>query len=103
MATITMQARTGSALLRVPRCNRRPACRSEPVTPPAGDVADVEVRRDEPGQVVGARTYGQYFPIARASELLAERWSIIILLNIILVGCRTFNEIAGGTPGLSQV
>jgi DNA-binding HxlR family transcriptional regulator len=25
------------------------------------------------------RTYGQYCPIARASELLAERWSIIIL------------------------
>jgi DNA-binding HxlR family transcriptional regulator len=47
------------------------------------------------------RTYGQYCPIARASELLAERWSIIILRNI-LVGCRTFNEIADGAPGLSR-
>jgi DNA-binding HxlR family transcriptional regulator len=47
------------------------------------------------------RTYGQYCPIARASELLAERWSIIIIRNI-LVGCRTFNEIANGTPGLSR-
>ena len=48
------------------------------------------------------RTYGQYCPIARASELLAERWSIIILRNIVLVGCRNFNEIADGAPGLSR-
>jgi DNA-binding HxlR family transcriptional regulator len=47
------------------------------------------------------RSYGQYCPIARASELLAERWSIIILRNIVILGCRTFNEIADGAPGLS--
>ena len=41
------------------------------------------------------RNYGPYCPIARASELLAERWSIII-------GCRSFNEIADGAPGLSR-
>jgi DNA-binding HxlR family transcriptional regulator len=52
----------------------------------------------QPGNM---RTYGQYCPIARASELLAERWSVIILRNI-LVGCRTFNEIADGAPGLSR-
>jgi DNA-binding HxlR family transcriptional regulator len=47
------------------------------------------------------RTYGQYCPIARASELLAERWTVIILRNI-LVGCQTFNQIAEGAPGLSR-
>jgi DNA-binding HxlR family transcriptional regulator len=47
------------------------------------------------------KTYGQYCPIARTSELLAERWTIIILRNI-LVGCQTFNEIADGAPGLSR-
>jgi DNA-binding HxlR family transcriptional regulator len=51
---------------------------------------------------VGVRTYGQYCPIARASELLAERWSIIILRNIVILGCRSFNEIADGAPGLSR-
>jgi len=51
---------------------------------------------------VAVRTYGQYCPIARASELLAERWSFIILRNIVLIGCRTFNEIADGAPGLSR-
>jgi DNA-binding HxlR family transcriptional regulator len=53
-------------------------------------------------QALGVRTYGQYCPIARASELLAERWSIIILRNIVIIGCRTFNEIADGAPGLSR-
>jgi DNA-binding HxlR family transcriptional regulator len=48
------------------------------------------------------RSYGQYCPIARASELLAERWSIIILRNIVILGCRTFNEIADSAPGLSR-
>jgi DNA-binding HxlR family transcriptional regulator len=52
-------------------------------------------------QTVGVRTYAQYCPIARASELLGERWSTIILRNI-LIGCQTFNEIADGAPGLSR-
>lgn len=47
------------------------------------------------------RTYGQYCPIARSSELLGERWTMIILRNI-LVGLQTFNEIANGAPGLSR-
>jgi DNA-binding HxlR family transcriptional regulator len=53
-------------------------------------------------EAVDVRTYGQYCPIARASELLAERWSIIILRNIVILGCRNFNEIADGAPGLSR-
>ena len=53
-------------------------------------------------QTPRVRTYGQYCPIARASELLAERWSIIILRNIIILGCRSLNEIADGAPGLSR-
>lgn len=48
------------------------------------------------------RTYGQYCPVARASEVVAERWSFIIIRNIVIVGCRTFNEIAEGAPGLSR-
>ena len=47
------------------------------------------------------RTYGQYCPIARGSEVLAERWTPVILRNILL-GCRTFNEISAGAPGLSR-
>jgi DNA-binding HxlR family transcriptional regulator len=47
------------------------------------------------------RTYGQFCPIARASEILAERWTPIILRNLVL-GCTTFTEIADGAPGLSR-
>lgn len=47
------------------------------------------------------RTYGQYCPIARAAEVLAERWTPIILRNM-LAGCTTFSEIAAGAPGLSR-
>jgi DNA-binding HxlR family transcriptional regulator len=47
------------------------------------------------------RNYGQFCPIARGSEILAERWTPIILRNV-LMGCHTFNEIAAGAPGLSR-
>lgn len=46
------------------------------------------------------RDYGQFCPIARSSELLAERWTPIIVRNL-LNGCRTFTEIRQGAPGIS--
>jgi hypothetical protein len=36
---------------------------------------------------------------ARTSELLAERWTPIIIRNL-LNGCRTFSEIRKGAPGI---
>lgn len=47
------------------------------------------------------KSYGQYCPISRASEVLAERWTPIILRNILL-GATRFNDIAEGAPGLSR-
>jgi DNA-binding HxlR family transcriptional regulator len=47
------------------------------------------------------RDYAQFCPIARGSGILAERWTPIILRNVLL-GCRNFNEIAAGAPGLSR-
>ena len=46
-------------------------------------------------------TYGQYCPIARASEILAMRWTPIIVRNL-LVGCETFGELMDGAPGISR-
>ncbi len=43
--------------------------------------------------------YRQFCPIARSSELLAERWTPIIVRNL-LNGCRTFTEIRQGAPGI---
>jgi DNA-binding HxlR family transcriptional regulator len=45
------------------------------------------------------RTYGQFCPVARTSELLAERWTPIIIRNL-LNGCHTFTEIRQGAPGI---
>lgn len=49
----------------------------------------------------GVKHYAQYCPIARTSELLAERWTPIIIRNL-LTGCRTFGELLAGAPGISK-
>ena len=46
-------------------------------------------------------SYRQFCPIARGSEIVAERWTPVILRNL-LEGARTFNQIAAGAPGLSR-
>ena len=46
-------------------------------------------------------SYGQYCPIARAVEVLGERWSLLILRDM-LVGTTRFNDLARGLPGLSR-
>ena len=47
------------------------------------------------------RTYGQHCPIARASEILAMRWTPIIVRNLML-GAETFGEIQDGAPGIPR-
>ena len=46
-------------------------------------------------------SYGQYCPIARATEILAMRWTPIIVRNLLL-GCETFGELREGAPGISR-
>ena len=47
------------------------------------------------------RSYGQYCPVARATEILAMRWTPIIVRNLLL-GCETFGELMDGAPGISR-
>ena len=47
------------------------------------------------------RTYGQYCPVARTAEIVAERWTPIILRNL-LGGCATFGELRAGAPGIPK-
>jgi DNA-binding HxlR family transcriptional regulator len=54
-------------------------------------------RRDDDG--VG--TYRQYCPIARASEIMAERWTPLVVRNLML-GAHTFNDLARGVPAMSR-
>lgn len=46
------------------------------------------------------RGYGQYCPIAMAAEVLAERWTPLIIRNLRL-DCHRFGEIHEGCPGMS--
>lgn len=45
--------------------------------------------------------YRQYCPIARAAEILAERWTPLVVRNLML-GAHTFNDIARGVPTMSR-
>jgi DNA-binding HxlR family transcriptional regulator len=45
--------------------------------------------------------YGQFCPVAVASEIFAERWTPIILRELVL-GSRGFNEILRGVPRISK-
>ena len=45
--------------------------------------------------------YHQYCPVARASEVFADRWTPLIVREMIL-GSRHFNEIRRGLPGISR-
>jgi len=46
-------------------------------------------------------SYRQYCPIARASEILAERWTPLLVRNLML-GANTFNDLARGVPAMSR-
>src|SRR5437868_1037400 len=47
------------------------------------------------------RSYGQYCPVARATEILADRWTPLIIREL-LAGVSRFNEIERGLPGISR-
>jgi DNA-binding HxlR family transcriptional regulator len=44
------------------------------------------------------RGYGQYCPVALAAEVFAERWTPIIIRNL-MIGCERFGEVLDGAPG----
>jgi DNA-binding HxlR family transcriptional regulator len=45
--------------------------------------------------------YGQYCPVARASEILADRWTPLIVREL-LAGIHHFNDLDRGLPGVSR-
>jgi DNA-binding HxlR family transcriptional regulator len=47
------------------------------------------------------RTYAQYCPIVRAVEVLGDRWTLLIVREM-LNGARRFNDLSRGLPGLSR-
>ncbi len=47
------------------------------------------------------KDYGQYCPVALASSVIAERWTPLIIRELVLGG-RRFNELDRGLPGISR-
>lgn len=47
------------------------------------------------------RSYGQYCPIARSAGILAERWTPIIMRNLVN-GDTTFTELVADAPGIPR-
>jgi DNA-binding HxlR family transcriptional regulator len=45
--------------------------------------------------------YGQYCPVARAAEILGDRWTLLIVRDL-LCGMQHFNELERGLPGISR-
>ena len=47
------------------------------------------------------KSYGQYCPMTMALEVLGERWTLLIVRDL-LRGVRRFNDLARGLPGISR-
>jgi DNA-binding HxlR family transcriptional regulator len=45
--------------------------------------------------------YGQYCPVARALDLIGDRWTLLIVRDL-LMGTRHFNELERGLPRISR-
>ena len=47
------------------------------------------------------RSYAQYCPVAKATEVLGDRWTLLIVREM-LGGASGFNELERGLPGISR-
>lgn len=46
------------------------------------------------------KSYGQFCPVAQAAEVVAERWTLLVLRELIL-GSKRFNDLRKGVPLMS--
>lgn len=47
------------------------------------------------------RTYGQYCPVAKAAEVLGDRWTLLVVRDLV-EGAHRFGELAAGLPSMSR-
>ena len=51
--------------------------------------------------MITRKGYGQFCPVAKAAEIVAERWTPLVLREMIC-GSRRFNELRRGLPMISS-
>lgn len=65
-------------------------------------VHNLDFRRDRYGAtMVDVADYGNFCPVSLASDVLADRWTPLIVRELVL-GSTRFNDIARGLPGISR-
>jgi DNA-binding HxlR family transcriptional regulator len=46
--------------------------------------------------------YGQYCPVARAAEILGDRWTLLIVRDLVVCGVQHFSDLERGLPGIPR-
>jgi DNA-binding HxlR family transcriptional regulator len=46
--------------------------------------------------------YGQYCPVSRAVEILGDRWTLLIVREMVISGAQHFSEFEAGLPGIPK-
>ncbi|MCI3949907.1 MAG: transcriptional regulator, HxlR family [Acidimicrobiales bacterium] len=54
-----------------------------------------------PARPWGVPDYGRFCPVSLASDVLADRWTLLVVRELVLGNTR-FNDIARGLPGISR-
>src|SRR5215470_20370499 len=85
---------------RSPLVERLPAQRWAAVGAEASTITEPDPGRRS-GRGGAMHLYGQYCPVARATEILADRWTPLIIREL-LAGIRHFNDLDRGLPGISR-
>src|SRR5207245_9848363 len=68
---------------------------------PAGKYEKWTERQAGSWQTPGVRGYGQYCPVAKAAEVLGERWTMLIVRDL-MEGAHRFTDLYAGLPGISR-
>lgn len=81
----------------MPPCLRPASSESEPVDTWDLRSSDTNLVQVPPGE---ASIYGQFCPVAMAAEVLATRWTLVVLGEMLL-GSTRFSDIRRGVPRMS--
>ena len=47
------------------------------------------------------RTYGQYCSVAKALDVVGDRWTLLIIRELLLQGPCRYTDLKGGLPGIA--
>lgn len=47
------------------------------------------------------KSYGQHCPLASALDIVGDRWTLLIMREVIFLGPRRFSDLARGLPGIA--